>query len=86
MTAQYARIIVAVDGSEGAGRAAAAAAGVAKQMNCPLTLLYVFTAREPEEFKSLDNVSGALLDPAKLSPEAMETAKREAGKKAFAAV
>ena len=84
MTAN-ARIIVAVDGSEGAGRAAAAAASLAKQMNCPLTLLYVFTAPGPDEFMSLDNVSGALIDPAKLSVEAMEAAKREAGSKAFAA-
>ena len=80
-----ARIIAAVDGSEGAGHAAAAAASLAKRMNCPLTLLYVFTAPGPDEFVSLDNVAGALIDPAKLSPEGMEAAKREAGAKAFAA-
>lgn len=79
------RIIVAVDGSEGASRAAVVAAGVAKEMNCPLTLLYVFTAPGPDEFVSLDNISGALIDPARLSPEAMEAAKREAGANAFAA-
>jgi nucleotide-binding universal stress UspA family protein len=83
--ARYSRIIAAVDGSEQAGCAAAAAATLAQQMNCPLILLYVFVAPGPDEFISLDNVSGALLDPARLSPEAMAAAKQEAGQKAFAA-
>lgn len=85
MPTQHTRIIAAVDGSEGAARAAAAAASLAKDMNCPLTLLYVFAAPGPDEFISLDNVSGALIDPARLSPEVMEAARRDAGAKAFAA-
>ena len=85
MAAHDTRIIAAVDGSEGAGRAAAAAANLAKSMNRPLTLLYVFAAPGPNEFVSLDNVSGALIDPARLSEEGMNAAKKEAAKKAFAA-
>lgn len=85
MTTHYNRVIAAVDGSEGAGRAAAAAAKLAKGMGKPLTLLYVFTAPGPDEFVSLDNVSGALIDPARLSDEAIKAAKSEAGKKAFKA-
>lgn len=85
MPAQHTRIIAAVDGSEDAGRAAVVAAGLAKDMNRPLTLLYVFPAPGPHEFISVDNVSGALLDPARLSPQAIEEATREAGANAFAA-
>lgn len=84
-TERYNGVIVAVDGSTDAARAAATAAILAQQMNCRLTLLYVFVAPGPDEFISLDNISGALLDPARLGPEAMETAKRKAGQKAFAA-
>lgn len=85
MPTQTTRIIAAVDGSEDAGRAAAVAAGLAKEMNRPLTLLYVFPAPGPHEFVSLDSVTGALSEPAALSPQRLEEASRKAAEKVFAA-
>ena len=79
------RLIAAVDGSEDASRAAAMAAGLAKEMNRPLTLLYVFPAPGPHEFVSLDSVTGALTDPAALSPQGLEEASRKAAATVFAA-
>jgi nucleotide-binding universal stress UspA family protein len=85
MAIQFTRIIAAVDGSEDAGRAAAAAAALAKEMNCPLTLLHVFPAPAAEEFINIDSISGALAGSrAQLSPERMEAAGREVGAKVFA--
>lgn len=83
MPTQYARIIAAVDGSEDSSRAASVAAGLARDMNRPLTLLYVFPAPEANEFVSIDTLPGAL-DPGTLSPEHIEAAKRDAGGKVFA--
>jgi nucleotide-binding universal stress UspA family protein len=85
MPTQTTRIIAAVDGSEDASRAAAVAAGLAREMKRPLTLLYVFPAPGPHEFVSLDSVTGALSEPAVLSPQGLEEASRKAAEKVFAA-
>lgn len=85
MPSDRTRIIAAVDGSEDAGRAAAVAAGLAREMNRPLTLLYVFPAPGPHEFVSLDSVAGALAEPATLSPQALAEASRKAAETVFAA-
>ncbi len=85
MTTHYARIIAAVDGSEHAARAAAAAAGLANDMNRPLTLLYVLPMPGPDEFVSMDTVAGALADPASLSSEAIDKAKKAAATRVFGA-
>lgn len=79
------RLIAAVDGSEDAGRAASVAAGLAREMKAPLTLLYVFPAPGPHEFVSLDSVTGALSEPATLSPQAIAEASRKAAETVFAA-
>jgi nucleotide-binding universal stress UspA family protein len=84
MPTHYARIIAAVDGSEHAGRAAAAAAGLAKDMNKPLTLLYVLPGPSGTEFVSIDTVQGAL-HPQPSTPAEIEKASREASTKVFAA-
>jgi nucleotide-binding universal stress UspA family protein len=83
MPTHYSRIIAAVDGSEDSSRAATVAAGLARDMNRPLTLLYVFPAPERNEFVSIDTLPGAM-HPETLSPEVLDQAKREAGTKVFA--
>lgn len=80
MATRYTRVIAAVDGSEGASRGAAVAASLAQDMNCPLTLLYVFAAPGREEFANIDSISVAL----KANPQALEEAMSEASAKAFA--
>jgi len=84
MSTTYTRLIAAVDGSEHSARAASVAAGLAKDMGRPLTLLYVLPMPGPEDVVSLDTVKGALVDPTSLTPEVMEEVKRQAGAKVFA--
>lgn len=85
MPTHYSRIIAAVDGSDDAGRAAAAAAALAKDMNRPLTLLFVLPAPGPHEFISMDSVPGALHAAEMSDPHSLDEAQRKAGEKVFAA-
>ncbi|MGY6554992.1 MAG: universal stress protein [Wenzhouxiangella sp.] len=73
MNEHFKRILVPVDGSEGAGRAAAYAADLAKAFSCPITLLYVY---HPDPNRVMGMVG--------LPRERIEEISKEAGAKAFA--
>ena len=73
MNEHFKRILVPVDGSAGAGRAAAYAADLATAFNCPITLLYVY---HPDPNRVMGMVG--------LSRERIDEISKEAGAKAFA--
>jgi nucleotide-binding universal stress UspA family protein len=69
---QFRKVVVAVDGSEVAIRAARVAARMAESMNVPLVFLHVFPM-------VTDDTSGAL----GFGPEALEQARIQSARKAF---
>lgn len=69
---QFKKIVVAVDGSDGAVRAARVAARLAETMDVPLELIHVFPM-------VTDDASGAL----GFGPEALEQARVQSARKAF---
>jgi nucleotide-binding universal stress UspA family protein len=69
---EFDEIVVPVDGSEGAGRAARFAARLAKATGCPLKLMYVFPA-----------TPDAIMGMARLSREEIEQAKGNTAREAF---
>ncbi len=73
MNNHFKRILVPVDGSDGAGRAAAYAADLASACNCPITLLYVY---HPDPNRVMGMVG--------LSRERIEEISQQAGAEAFA--
>lgn len=75
-------IIVPVDGSEGAGRAAALAAGLAEALQVPIQLLFVF----PTPAATAPGLPGGSLSPMErlyYKPGALEKLREEASTKAF---
>ena len=72
MNEHFKRILVPVDGSEGAARAAAYAADLAGAFNCPITLLYVY---HPDPNRVMGMVG--------LPRERIEEISKEAGAQAF---
>jgi nucleotide-binding universal stress UspA family protein len=73
MNEHFKRILVPVDGSTGAGRAAAYAADLAGAFGCPITLLYVY---HPDPNRVMGMVG--------LSRERIDEISKEAGSQAFA--
>lgn len=73
MNEHFKRILVPVDGSAGAGRAAAYAADLATAFNCPITLLYVY---HPDPNRVMGMVG--------LPRERIDEISKEAGAQAFA--
>ena len=73
MNKHFKRILVPVDGSAGAGRAAAYAADLAGTVNCPITLLFVY---HPDPNRVMGMVG--------LPLERIEEISKEAGAKTFA--
>lgn len=72
MNEHFKRILVPVDGSEGASRAAAYAADLAMAFSCPMTLLYVY---HPDPNRVMGMVG--------LPRERIEEISKEAGALAF---
>lgn len=69
---EFTEIVVPVDGSEGAGRAAAFAARLAAATSCPVHLLYVFPA-----------TSMAMIGFAAMSAEEIKRAEQSAARDIF---
>lgn len=69
---EFDEIVVPVDGSAGAGRAASFAARLAVAIRCPIRLLYVFPA-----------TSMALVGFSRMSPEEIALAKNSAARGIF---
>ncbi|QOC22339.1 universal stress protein [Wenzhouxiangella sp. AB-CW3] len=69
---EFRKVVVAVDGSDAALRAARVAARLADSMNASLTMLHVFPM-------ATDDASGAL----GFGPEALEQARQQSARKVF---
>mgnify|MGYP006280576251 FL=1 len=76
------KLLVAVDGSEGAGKAASLAAGLAKRLDVPMELVFVF----PTDMEALAGVPGGGVSRESRKyfvPGAFETLEKEATELVF---